>query len=280
MKQQLENEYEQKIVNMMGYFSEQFDNVVKPSFQNIKSVIDNKDNESEDETRSKAIIIEEFERLNNLLNGEYMSNYFKLGDVLIREEEDPAELSTASQLNEVEYHVINQFIKENVPANKVDDASSSSSNALIFYELLTIMSDLAYPQYKKSYLPDYEFITLNSGKPALKFKIRLTELVRKIYTTNETIINKACDADQNKEEFEAFLQELEQQLITGFETEQQEKIKAKLHIEVDLINKYNQLNTNLDTLNQQKDELDGKNIEKQVSELLKSLRSLIKRNHN
>lgn len=280
MKEQLKNEYEQKIVNMMGYFSEQFDTVVKPSFENIKSIIDNKDSETEDETSSKASIIEEFERLNYLLNGEYMSNYFKFGDVLIRDEEEPTELSTASQLNEVEYRTINQFIKEHNSDSKTDGASSSGSNALIFYELLAIMSDLAYPQYRKNYLPDYEFVTLADGKPALKFKIRITELVKKIYTSNEGIINKDGDDDKNKEEFEAFLKELEQQLITGFEAEQQQKVKAKLHIEVDLINKYNHLNSNLDTLNQQKDQLDGMNIEKQVNDLLKSLRSLIKKNDN
>ncbi|OBA27933.1 hypothetical protein HANVADRAFT_52025 [Hanseniaspora valbyensis NRRL Y-1626] len=271
-EEQVDKKYEENIIDLMSYFTGQLDDVIKPSFEQIKSIIDNTNNETENSPELKNNILEEFNKLNTLLNGEYINNYFKLCDSLVLNKENSENIvSSSSELNKLEYDIINQYIVENKDTFSNNDNSSSDSNVVIFYELLSIMTDLAYPQFKKNYIPDYEFVTLDDGEPIMKFKLRLNGTVKKIFHEKKELL----EMNDNMKEFEIFLKELEQELISGFQLEQQEKTKILLHIQVDLINRYNELKNNLDNLNLQKEELDNINIEKQVNDLLSSLRNII-----
>lgn len=274
-EEQDDKKYEENIIDLMSYFIDQLDVVIKPSFEQIKNIIDNTNNETENIAELKNNILEEFNKLNTLLNGEYINNYFKLCDSLVLNKENSENRVSSSELNKLEYDIINQYIVENKDtlSNNDDSSSSSDSNIVIFYELLSIMTDLAYPQFKKNYIPDYDFVTLDDGEPIMKFKLRLNGTIKKILQEKKQLL----EIDDNMKEFEIFLKELEQELISGFELEQQEKTKILLHIQVDLINRYNELKNNLDNLNLQKEELDNINIEKQVNDLLSSLRNIIKK---
>ncbi|XBW36924.1 hypothetical protein QEN19_002503 [Hanseniaspora menglaensis] len=273
MSEQKEVSHEDEIISKMLYFSNQFNEVVKPSFENIRSIIKSTKEKTGNVEDNKLKIIHEFETLNKLLNGDYINNYFKLGDVLIANREDTKVIkSSTSELNELEYQVINKYIEENKLNLKESDYDT---NSFILHELLSIMSDLAYPQFKKNYIPDYEFVTLDDGRPVMKFKMKLNDVIEKVYKDNEELINKD-NSNGNKVYFQSFLKELEQTLVTGLEAEQKMKIKTNLHIQVDLINKYNELNNTLDILNTQKEEYDTLNIEKQVNDLISSLTSIIK----
>ncbi|KAL6928773.1 hypothetical protein ACO0SA_002102 [Hanseniaspora valbyensis] len=274
-EEQVDKKYEENIIDLMSYFAGQLDDVIKPSFEQIKNIIDNTNIETENTPELKNNILEEFNKLNTLLNGKYINNYFKLCDSLVLNKENSENrVSSSSELNKLEYDIINQYIEENKDTLSTnDDSSSSDSNVVIFYELLSIMTDLAYPQFKKNYIPDYDFVTLDDGEPIMKFKLRLNGTIKKILQEKKQLL----EIDDNMKEFEIFLKELEQELISGFELEQQEKTKILLHIQVDLINRYNELKNNLDNLNLQKEELDNINIEKQVNDLLTSLRNIIKK---
>lgn len=267
-----ESKNTEEIVSMMSYFADQLDEIVKPSFENIRGIMEQSSLDSE---AVKSDIVTEFRVLQGLLNGEYMNNYFKLADLVVVEGGDSQNSNSSKDLNQLEYQLINQYIKANVAAEKKKKETSCDGNTHIFFNLLAIMSDLAYPQFKKNYIPDYEFVTLDSGEPVMKLKLGFNDVVKKIYRDNAALINSE-DSAENRKEFEAFLNELEIELMNGLKVEQQKKIKTKLHIEIDLINQYKDLEKRLDSLHVQQRELDRIDVEKQVSSLLASLRMVIK----